>query len=74
MFDWKFMLILTAVCVPGIAVVVPRTLGAMGERLETSRTAGKKVPPRGVLEARRPTTLWSPGLSVQDRRTATYDG
>jgi hypothetical protein len=51
MFDWKLVLILTAACIPGIAVVVPRTLGVMGERLEAARVTGKKIPPQGMLVA-----------------------
>jgi membrane protease YdiL (CAAX protease family) len=44
MFDWRLMLILAAVCIPGIGLAIPRSLQAMGKKLMQLRQEGKRIP------------------------------
>jgi len=56
MFDWKLMLLLTAVCIPGIVAAVPKTIQALESKLERLResqrsSGGRKLPSNGVIAA-----------------------
>jgi hypothetical protein len=54
MFDWRLMLLLTAVCIPGIVAAVPKTIQALERKLERLResrrsTEGRQLPSNTVI-------------------------
>jgi membrane protease YdiL (CAAX protease family) len=51
MFDWRLMLLLVAVCLPGIGLAIPRSLQVMEKKLAQLRSEGRKIPPDGVIVA-----------------------
>lgn len=50
MFDWRLFALLTAVCVPGIAIAIPRAVDVVMKSLD-GREPGRPLPPRTVFIA-----------------------
>ena len=48
MFNWQLLAVLIGICVPGIALVVPRAVDAVSKSFE-GRESGRPLPPRAVF-------------------------
>jgi hypothetical protein len=49
MFNWALFFCLTAVCLPGLVVAIPKVLKSLEKTIISNMPEGKKIPPKSVL-------------------------